>query len=89
MIKILILTELKDKVEDLMKLYDKIKGEAEDRNSALENTLGVSEKFWEEVDNLANVLKDLQETMDNMDQPALEPYAIREQQDALEVTSIS
>ncbi len=69
-----------------MKLYDKIKSEAEDRNKALENTLGVSEKFWEEVDNLANVLKDLQETMDNMDPPALEPQAIREQQDALDVS---
>lgn len=79
------ITELKEKVQGLVKMYDKVKDEAENRNKALENTLGVSEKFWDDMGNLVTTLNDLRETLDNQEAPALEPHSIREQQDALEV----
>ena len=69
-----------------MVMYDKIKTETADRNVALEATLGVSEKFWDDLGGLVSTLKDLQETLVDQDQPALEPSAIREQQDALDVS---
>ena len=66
-------------------MYDKIKRETQDRNRALEMTMGVSEKFWDDLNGLMDTLKDLQDTLETQECPALEPRAIREQQDALEV----
>ena len=81
----LVSPELRQKVNDLVGLYDKIKADAEARNNALENTLGVSEKFWDDLNGLVGTLKDLQDTLVSLEPPALDPKSIREQQDALEV----
>ena len=69
---------------ELSSLYEKIKTDTEDRNKALEATLGVSEKFWDDLNGLTATMKDLQDTVHQQEIPALEPKAIREQQDALE-----
>ena len=66
-------------------MYEKAKSETEARNQHLEETLDVSEKFWDDLNGLLNTLKDLQDTLAIQDPPALEPRAIREQQEALEV----
>ena len=72
-------------MQGLVKMYDKVKQETEERNRALENTLGVSEKFWEDLGGLVTTLNDLRETLDAQEAPSIEPMSIREQQDALEV----
>lgn len=77
--------ELKEKVQGLVQMYDRVKTEAEQRNKALENTLGVSEKFWDDVNALVHTLTDLKDTLDAQEIPAIVPHAIREQQDMLEV----
>ncbi len=78
------ISELRDKVDKLSDMYSQIKNDAENRNEALETTLGVSEKFWDDVQGLMGTLKDLQDTIVSLEPPALDPRAIREQQDALE-----
>ncbi len=79
------LSELSNKVDELTALYNKIKSETQSRNQALEETLGVSEKFWDDMNGLMGTLKELQETLDGQDPPALRPSEIREQQETLEV----
>jgi hypothetical protein len=69
-----------------MDMYEKVKSETEARNQQLETTLGVSEKFWDDLNGLLATLKDLQDTLAFHEPPALEPRAIKEQQEALEVT---
>ena len=66
-------------------LYNHIVEGAEERNKALESTLGVSEKFWDDLNGLLGTVKDLQDMMVLQEPPALNPGDIREQQDALEV----
>lgn len=77
---------MKQKVDDLIKLYEKIKKETQDRSSNLEQTLGVSDKFWDDLNGLMGTLKDLTDTMSSQEAPSLEPRAIREQQEALDVS---
>ena len=55
-----------------------------ERGAAIEQTMGVSEKFWDDIQGLMGTLKDLQDTLQSLEPPALYPQAIREQQDALE-----
>ena len=78
-------SELRQKVDELVDLYETIKHEPTDRNQALESTLGVSEKFWDELGGVNDTLKELQEQLAEQDKPALQPAAIREQQEILEV----
>ena len=79
--------ELKNKVDELSEMYENIRAETDERNAALEQTLGVSEKFWDNFNNIVNTLKELQETFAGQDPAGLEPEAIRDQQDVLDVSN--
>ena len=81
-------TEMQDKVDDLMSMFDKIKTETQEREKSLEAALTVSEKFWDDLNGLMLTLKDLNENFDMQDPPALDPSSIREQQDVLEVRDL-
>lgn len=70
-------------------MYEAIKTETESRGAALEQTLGVSEKFWENLNNIVATLKELQETLVSQDPASLEPEAIREQQEVLDVCTVT
>ena len=76
---------MKGKLRDLVELYEKISDSAQERNNRLEDTLEVSDKFWDELSGLTRTLKDLSETLANQEPPALEPSLIKEQQEHLEV----
>ena len=65
-------------------MYSKMKEDALGRSTALEQTMGVSEKFWDDINGLMGTLKDLQDTLQSLEPPALDPQSIREQQDAME-----
>jgi hypothetical protein len=80
--------ELQNKVDELSDMYGAIKAETESRNAALEQTLGVSEKFWDNLNNIVGTLKELQETLGSQDSAVLEPEAIREQQEVLDVRNL-
>ena len=77
---------MRQKLEELTRLYADIQNNCSDRQGELEETLVVAEKFWEDLNSLTNSIKELQETLSVQDKPALEPEAIREQQEELEVT---
>ena len=79
---------MKKKLRDLVGLYEKITDGANERNNRLEDTMEVSDKFWDDYDNLSKTLKGLSETLAAQEPPALEPALIREQQENLEVGAV-
>lgn len=76
---------MKAKLRELVKMFEKINDGAQERNAVLEDTLEVSDKFWDELQGLTQQLKALSDTIANQEPPALEPAIIREQQETLEV----
>lgn len=77
--------ELKDKVDALNDAVEKITNQTADRKKLLDMTLEVAEKFWDDLNSLMEALKELQDSLDNQEVPALEPRAIRDQQEVLQV----
>ena len=73
-------------MEGLLGVYNSARANSEERSKHLEHTYGVSEKFWDDLTSLMTSLADLKDTLDHQEPPALEPAAIREQQDALDVS---
>ncbi|KAK7099742.1 hypothetical protein V1264_022800 [Littorina saxatilis] len=76
--------DVRQKLDELTRLFKDIQDMSRGRARALDDTLGVSEKFWDDLNNLNSSLKDLQDQLHTADKPALEPEAIREQQEELE-----
>lgn len=77
--------DVKQKIDELEHLYNKINESTKDRNYALEQTLDTSEKFWDDYNDLVGTLKDLQESLTAQEVPSLEPAILREQREELEV----
>jgi len=75
---------VKQKLDELIQLYDDIKASTQERSLALEDTFDVAEKFWEDLNTLMGTVKVLQDGLKSQDPPSLEPAIIREQQDYLE-----
>ena len=82
-------SDVQQKLEKLISFYEGIKDTTHFRTQALEDTLDVSERFWDDLHSLASTIKDLQDAITQQDPPALEPAIIREQQDYLEVCSVN
>lgn len=78
-------SDVRQKLEELTRLYDDIQSNCRERGRALEDTLGVAEKFWDDLHSLAGSIKEVQEGLASQDKPGLEPETIREQQEELEV----
>ncbi|CAG5121103.1 unnamed protein product, partial [Candidula unifasciata] len=76
--------DVQQKLEELTRLYHDILNNCHDRSRALEDALTVSEKFWDDLNTLSGSIKELQDGLANQERPALEPAAIREQQEELE-----
>ena len=79
------ISDVQQKLSELTRLYNDIQNNIHERNSALEDTLGVSEKFWEDLGLLTASIKEVQDGLHAQEAPGLEPEAIREQQEELEV----
>ena len=81
----LFVAELQRKVDELQAQYDQVKADADDRNKALEDTLEVSEKFWDDVAGVSDALKELEDNLvTQMEEPVpLEPHSVIEQQEVL------
>lgn len=78
-------TDVRQKLDELTRLFKDIQDTGRSRQRALDDTLGIAEKFWDDLNTLNSTLKDLQDTLNAAEKPALEPEAIREQQEELEV----
>lgn len=70
----------------MTKLCQDTKQQLQGRQSNLEYTLGVAEKFWDDVDNTLHALKDLLDSAASYDPPALDSAAQQAQQDHIKVT---
>lgn len=84
-----IVAALKHKIANLTKTYNDVKQATEQRSSALQKTLNVSEDFWSGLDEVKEKLSDVKGTLDVQDKPALDPETIKRQQLELEVCRIS
>lgn len=76
---------MKDKIAGLSKIYSDVKKATEDRNSALETTLGVSEDFWTGIDEVRHQLQDVGGSLGTQDKPSLDPDSLRDQQEKMQV----
>ena len=68
-----------------MKQWQQLRSATLERNKHLEDTLDVSERFWDDITGLQSTLKDLQDTLNNAEPPAPNPEAIKQQAEVLEV----
>jgi len=73
------------RVSELQSTFALIKSKAEARQSDLEQTLTVAEKFWDNVNSVSATLKELQDNVTNAEPPGLEVDSLHVQQDVLEV----
>ena len=71
--------EIKKKLDKLTGLWHEIQGMAKDRSDNLEDALALAEKFWDELQQVMNNLKDLSDALNSQDPPAVEPRAIEAQ----------
>jgi DNA repair exonuclease SbcCD ATPase subunit len=71
--------EIKKKLDKLTGLWHEIQGMAKDRSDNLEDALALAEKFWDELQQVMNNLKDLSDALNSQEPPAVEPRAIEAQ----------
>ncbi|XP_013787345.1 dystonin-like, partial [Limulus polyphemus] len=76
--------DIRQKLDQLNDLWDKIQKSSKNRGHSLEEALTVAEKFWNELNAVMKALKELQENLKVQEPPAIEPSAIQEQKDALQ-----
>jgi len=77
--------ERQHQVDELDSTFAVIKSKAESRQSDLEQTLTVAEKFWENMNGTLATLKEMQDNVASAEPPGLELDTIHGQQDVLEV----
>ncbi|KAF8783432.1 Dystonin like protein [Argiope bruennichi] len=76
--------DIKQKLDKLNQLWDNIQKLARNRGRSLEDALAAAERFWDELTLVMKALKELQDSLNAQEPPAVEPGAIQHQQDALE-----
>ncbi|PRD27002.1 UNVERIFIED_CONTAM: Dst [Trichonephila clavipes] len=75
---------IKQKLDKLNQLWDNIQKLARNRGRSLEDALAAAERFWDELTLVMKALKELQDSLNAQEPPAVEPGAIQHQQEALE-----
>ncbi|CAL1283115.1 unnamed protein product [Larinioides sclopetarius] len=76
--------DIKQKLDKLNQLWDNIQKLARNRGRSLEDALAAAERFWDELTLVMKALKELQDSLNAQEPPAVEPGAIQHQQEALE-----
>ncbi|XP_041784180.1 dystonin isoform X43 [Anopheles merus] len=76
--------DIKKKLDKLNALWGDLQKTTAKRGTALNDTLGVAEKFWKEMQAVMETLKELQEALQTQEPPAAQPQAIQKQQVALQ-----
>jgi len=71
-------------LERLNKLWNEVQKATNDRGKSLDGTLSIAEKFWKELEAIMHTLKDLQDTLQSQEPPAVEPSAIKQQKQVLQ-----
>ncbi|XP_075219843.1 dystonin-like protein short stop isoform X29 [Lycorma delicatula] len=76
--------DIKRKLERLNSLWNEVQQATSDRSRSLEEALAIAEKFWEELQAVMATLRDLQDSLQAQEPPAVRPHAIQQQQHALQ-----
>merc|ERR1719186_486731 len=71
--------DIKKKLDKLCGLWNEVQGMAKNRGDNLEDALALAEKFWDELQNVMSNLKDLEDSLNSQEPPAVEPKAIEAQ----------
>merc|ERR1712223_2015734 len=71
--------EIKKKLDKLDGLWNQIQKGTGDRSKDLEQALALAEKFWAELQNVMDNLKQIQDNLHNQEPPGVEPKAIEAQ----------
>ncbi len=80
--------EIEEKMANLDSLWNEIQQGTESRGKTLTDTLGVAERFWDELQGCVKALKDLKRRLEVADPPACQPEVIQGQQQELQVSTI-
>ncbi|XP_025411352.1 dystonin isoform X7 [Sipha flava] len=75
--------DIKRKLDRLNSLWNEVQEATNDRGRSLEEALILAERFWEELQNVMNTLKNLQDSLQSQDPPAVEPAVLKQQKAAL------
>ncbi|XP_054274796.1 dystonin isoform X14 [Macrosteles quadrilineatus] len=76
--------DIKRKLERLNSLWGEVQRATQDRSRSLEEALAIAEKFWEELQSVMATLRDLQDSLQAQEPPAVRPEEIQQQQEALQ-----
>ena len=79
-----VVTDIKRKLDRLNSLWNEVQKATNDRGKSLEDALVVAERFWDELHNVMATLRDLQDSLNSQEPPAVEPAAIQQQQVTLQ-----
>ncbi|OWA54580.1 Dystonin, partial [Hypsibius exemplaris] len=75
---------IQDRLSGMDEMWMKILKDTEDRGRSLEDTFKVSVKFWEELGNVTELIKELETALLNQEPPAVEIPVIKGQQEVLQ-----
>lgn len=78
------LLDMKRKLEKLNNLWNDVQNATSDRGRSLEDALAIAEKFWDELQSVMATLRDLQDSLNSQEPPAVRPDIIHQQQVALQ-----
>ncbi|XP_031629814.1 dystonin isoform X15 [Contarinia nasturtii] len=76
--------DIKNKLDKLNKLWNDLQNATSKRGAALDDALTAAEKFWRQLQEVMETLKDLEETLTSQEPPAAQPAEIKKQQIALQ-----
>ncbi|XP_065166739.1 dystonin isoform X7 [Atheta coriaria] len=76
--------DIKRKLDKLKTLWDDVQKATNTRGRSLDDALKAAEKFWKELQAVMVQLKDLEDSLQTQEPPAVEPKAIQKQQVALQ-----
>ncbi|KPM10180.1 Microtubule-actin cross-linking factor 1-like protein [Sarcoptes scabiei] len=75
--------DIKNKLDRLDNLWDEIHKMAYDRRDCLDEALKMAKIFWKELGDVMRKIKELENSLESQEPPAVEPEKIQRQQDIL------
>ena len=76
-------SKIRIELEDLQNKFGELSNRANETLSRAQHCLKIAKKFWDEMTTVMATLKEIQETLQSQEPPALEPNAISHQQQIL------
>lgn len=76
--------DIKNKLDKLNQLWNDVQKATSKRGASLDDALLAAEKFWRQLQDVMDTLKELEETLSSQEPPAAQPQDIQKQQVALQ-----